>query len=355
MLLLKAKTRRVILPLLVAAISLRTLIRQIDTTKARKESSNDIEKTTNANEETRTLLTPSLRAFYDDGTKENNAVVNTSSYNASSIPEWFTLLASSRQDTTSTSTGSHGADSFCSFMSANGASSDASTLWSEHLDSIRESLLHSPANNKPFGARSSDLQPLIDGVLNILSPARLRRSLRPVSADWHMPRIRRILNVLLERRRHPESAPPLQVLVFGGSPTVGSNCERNKKYKKNGACAWPGHLQEFTNHLLGFDAIRVINYGMGASSSEVATMILNFRLFPDSMLPDGPDVIINAYSVNDFSYYVGGGPMDGAGRVPRVVQGDNLDGESVFRRMMGECDNDAPALWPRGSTPCHLP
>jgi len=86
---------------------------------------------------------------------------------------------------------------------------------------------------------------------------------------------------------------------------VGSNCERNKKFRKNGACAWPGHLQEFANAFLGFDAVRVVNFGMGASSSGVASMILNFRLFSDFVMPNGPDVIINAYSVNDFSYYTG--------------------------------------------------
>lgn len=212
-----------------------------------------------------------------------------------------------------------GADKVCSLLKTNRQFS-LNSFWSQELDKIRESLLHSPAN-EPFGKRSPELKKLIGNVLEALPPSRLRRSLRPqsVSPEQHPRKIRRILNIIWERynavsqasnkssnETQPQEPPKLKILVFGGSPTAGSNCERNNHLKKQGGCAWPGHLESFINAYLGFDAVEVVNYAMGASSSAVASMMLRFRLFPSSMMPDGPDIIINAYSVNDFSYQASG-------------------------------------------------
>ena len=178
------------------------------------------------------------------------------------------------------------------------------TLWSNQTARITEALLHSPAN-EPYGARTDELQALIAQVMEALSLSRLRRSVRPATLSANDAKIKRIMNVLWNRYSDPNKNPPLQVLVFGGSPTVGSNCERNRHFGKHGSCAWPGHLQDFLNAYLGFDAINIVNYGMGGSSSHLARIMLQLRLFPKSMLPDGPDVVINSYAVNDFSYHAG--------------------------------------------------
>jgi hypothetical protein len=186
----------------------------------------------------------------------------------------------------------------CSYLKRNGPFS-LDSLWQQELDNISAALLHSPVEDDKDLLRR--LEELVNNVLSALPPSRLRRSLRPqsVSPEFHFLKIRRILNILSKRYRKKE-APKLNILVFGGSPTIGSNCER-KQNRKEGRCAWPGHLEDFANAFLGFDGVNVVNFGMGASSSEVASMMLKFRLFPSSM-PDGPDIIINAYSVNDFSY-----------------------------------------------------
>jgi hypothetical protein len=79
-------------------------------------------------------------------------------------------------------------------------------------------------------------------------------------------------------------------LVFGGSPTAGSNCELNNRLKKQGGWAWPDYLETFS-----FDAVQVGSYAMGPSSSSVVSMIHRFRLFPASiMMPDRPEIIVNA-------------------------------------------------------------
>jgi hypothetical protein len=212
------------------------------------------------------------------------------------------------------------------------------------LDKIRDSLLHSPAN-KPFGKRSGELQKLIDQVLDALPPSRLRRSLRPqsVSPEHHPQKIRRILNILWKRYQTTKEdtsnnaptttpSPKLQVLVFGGSPTAGSNCERNLQVRKQGNCAWPDHLETFLNAYLGFDAVQVVNYAMGSTSSSVASMILRFRLFPPSMMPGGPDIIVNAYAVNDYSHY-------DSGVFPKMVQ-DFIESANT----LSSCQGDSPLL-----------
>jgi hypothetical protein len=178
------------------------------------------------------------------------------------------------------------------------------TIWTKDISLIKEALLFSPAN-EPFGSRSQELKLLIDRVVLALPLTVLRRSVRPATLAADDIKLRRILDILWKRYKDAVNNPPLQVLVFGGSPTAGSNCERNGKVKKQGQCAWPGHLQGFVNAYLGFDAIRVVNYAIGASGSQLATMMLQLRLFPLSMLSQGPDIVINAYAANDFSYHSG--------------------------------------------------
>jgi hypothetical protein len=247
-----------------------------------------------------------------------------------------------------------GADKVCSLLKKNHQFSSLNSFWLKELDKIRDALLHSPAS-KPFGKRSGELQSLIDQVLDALPPRRLRRSLRPqsVSPEHHPLKIRRILNIIWERYKTTNTrvdnttsttgtngnqtqaqtqSPKFKVLVFGGSPTAGSNCERNNRLKKQDGCAWPGHLETFINAYLGFDAVEVVNYAMGASSSSVASMMLQFRLFPASMLTDGPDIIINAYSVNDFSYYA-------SGSFQKMVE-DFIESANSLQR----CDGDRPLV-----------
>jgi hypothetical protein len=243
--------------------------------------------------------------------------------------------------------GREGADKVCSLLKTNRHFS-LNSFWSQEHDKIRDSLLHSPAN-EPFGKRSEELQKLIDKVLEALPPSRLRRSLRPqsVSPEHHPEKVRRILNIIWERynavdkasnkssnetQPHPQEPPKLKILVFGGSPTAGSNCERNNKLKKQGGCAWPGHLEKFLNAYLGFEAVEIVNFAMGASSSAVASMMLRFRLFPSSMLPDGPDIIINAYSVNDFSYQA-------SGSFRKMVE-DFVESANTLQ----SCDGDRPLV-----------
>lgn len=174
------------------------------------------------------------------------------------------------------------------------------SYWKRELSKIKRALLHSPAND-PFGKETDRLLSMTELVLRFLTPNVLHRSIRPLSpsSPFHHRRVGRIIQILVERYENPEAANKLQVLVFGGSPITGSNCDRNKRFK-SGPCAWPGHLQDFANAFLGADLVDVTNYAIGASNSELGLHILDQGQLPDSMKEDGPDVVIYAYAVNDF-------------------------------------------------------
>ena len=208
------------------------------------------------------------------------------------------------------------------------------SIWMREQSKIREALLHAPAN-QPFGSRTTDLQTIIDQIIPALPLEKIRRSVRYATFPSNDQKLHRIVDILWKRRFNADTNnPPLQVLVFGGSPTAGSNCERNGRLKKQGHCAWPGHLQDFVNRFLGYDAIRVVNYAIGASKSDLATMILKLRLFPQSMLPHGPDVIINAYAVNDYSWLQEGS----------ITTNDILEPFVEAVQELSDCDNNRPLV-----------
>ena len=53
------------------------------------------------------------------------------------------------------------------------------------------------------------------------------------------------------------------------------------------------------NKLLGFEAVEIVNIAAGGMNSKVGEQVIHFNLYPDSFLPEGPDIIVNAFSTND--------------------------------------------------------
>mmetsp|Transcript_2048 Transcript_2048/g.2337 ORF Transcript_2048/g.2337 Transcript_2048/m.2337 type:complete len:684 (+) Transcript_2048:76-2127(+) len=181
------------------------------------------------------------------------------------------------------------------------------TIWRDGLQSnrIQESLLAAPDNVN--GEITDKLRNLTARVLDILPPQVLQRSVHHYTTSRdsddsgfghnYGKKVQQIIQKLHKRET-------VNILVFGGSPTAGSNCYRNKRLKKNGKCAWPGHMEAFLNAALGFDAVQVVNYAIGASDSSLAVAIMTHGLIPQSMKGAGQDVdvdmVIYAYGVNDF-------------------------------------------------------
>ncbi|KAL7510385.1 hypothetical protein ACHAXN_007315 [Cyclotella atomus] len=131
---------------------------------------------------------------------------------------------------------------------------------------------------------------------------RLRRSLgnRPSSSS-----ILRVLSIISD---YHKSKVPLKILVTGGSVTAGHWCIENPvgwDGGKGGApfkeCAWPSRLERHLRQLFFNDptvpGIVVYNMAVGATTVDVATMILEYGLLPDDLL--SPDVVLLAHSTND--------------------------------------------------------
>ena len=131
---------------------------------------------------------------------------------------------------------------------------------------------------------------------------RMRQSLgnRPST-----PSILRILSIISEYHR---TQVPLKILITGGSVTAGHWCIDNPvgwDGGKGGApfkdCAWPSRLERHLRQLFFNDAsipgIVVYNMAVGATTVDVATMILEYDMLPDDLL--SPDVVLLAHSPND--------------------------------------------------------
>lgn len=101
-------------------------------------------------------------------------------------------------------------------------------------------------------------------------------------------------------------APPLHILVIGGSLTSGMACGINNLGLKTPGwmrqytiCAWPNRLQHLFNRVLfnGEEVVKVSNLAVGGSNSEVGKTLLEYQLFPDSF--QQPDIVIWSHAAND--------------------------------------------------------
>uniref|UniRef100_A0A7S2JWF6 Uncharacterized protein n=1 Tax=Leptocylindrus danicus TaxID=163516 RepID=A0A7S2JWF6_9STRA len=149
-------------------------------------------------------------------------------------------------------------------------------------------------------------------MMEMLTTRQLGRSIKTTPSPDD---VRRVMKILQERRKYfliPEAnrddsiAPPpkLKILVMGGSVTGGVMCRVNALNAKAGRyfrlpCAWPWRLNHYINDLLGFEAVEIENMSSGGLNSNIGSRVIEYGLYPEAFLPDGPDVIINAYSTND--------------------------------------------------------
>ena len=163
----------------------------------------------------------------------------------------------------------------------------ASSLWMDHLDDILEASRH-PKDVK------FEQKDFVHRLLLDLRPSLLQTGL--VSRMKHSE-VERIVNILRTRKNNPK-APPLQILVMGGSVTEGVGCEQSKEILGR-QCTWSVRLESMLNALLGFNGVQVTNVANGGTHTEQALQLVKYWLYPASVLPKGPDIIIHAFGAND--------------------------------------------------------
>jgi hypothetical protein len=123
----------------------------------------------------------------------------------------------------------------------------------------------------------------------------------------------RIHSILENKLTNPDTAPPLRIVVFGGSVTAGHQCLVNifdfqvKRQGRDDAvhaavhmCAWPGRLQDMLDEILGKGVVEIINMSVGGASSDMSTVAMEFGLIPGS----SPDIVVWDHGSNDAAEYL---------------------------------------------------
>eukprot|EP00934_Nitzschia_sp_Nitz4_P006473 Nitzschia sp. Nitz4//scaffold87_size112219//87289//89139//NITZ4_004085-RA/size112219-processed-gene-0.112-mRNA-1//1//CDS//3329559402//6463//frame0 len=169
-----------------------------------------------------------------------------------------------------------------------------------------------------------------DWMSRLLELLTTRRHLdRSLQREAPLEARKAILHVLQHRIQHPHQAPPLKVVVMGGSTTEGQACHLVSKqlHVVNATkgttgqlytCAWPSRLERLWNingakGATSRNLVQVINLSVGGTHSGLAGPFLKYWLNPEAFAPHGPDIIINAYSTNDavpHAFHYGAAPYN---------------------------------------------
>ena len=115
--------------------------------------------------------------------------------------------------------------------------------------------------------------------------------------------VERILDIVNKRIIDPSSSPPLKIAVLGGSVTRGQGCDVPRMSGvppfSPTPCAWPARLERLINTLAGFQVVQVHNLAVSATDLAFGTNLVEYWLYPETLLPHGPDVIIASHSTNE--------------------------------------------------------
>ena len=182
----------------------------------------------------------------------------------------------------------------------------------------------------------------LDALLNVLE-ARMSY-LRPTNSS------------AMNTRSNGAAPLPLQVMVFGGSPTAGHECPKNPigvqwgrggpVLKPSFQCAWPSRFGALFNAIfLANDETRphaaahqplltTLNMAIAGTSSEVGATILQYQQWPrDQVFGAGPDLILWNYAINDAE------EQGGADRQTSILN-EFQNGATSLR----PCDDHLPAI-----------
>ena len=152
-------------------------------------------------------------------------------------------------------------------------------------------------------------------LLHMMSPQRLVNSVKTLPRNWEP--VARISVVLYKRysylttagRRNSnteENAPPrVQVLVLGGSVTMGVLCGTHNPVRKMRArnnCAWPKRLQmlldSLSANITGIQSLfEVTAVALGGTNTATGTLLWKYGPYGDDV--SYPDILINSFSTND--------------------------------------------------------
>ena len=191
----------------------------------------------------------------------------------------------------------------CSVLSkTDGDNSDtAAKLWTAYVADILAASKH------PDDPEYSHIE-WTKSLLVELSPSAMTKAL----ASYPPPKaVGRILQIIRNRLYDPDKHPPLRMAILGGAETEGQGCEVASVDVPKGSimanpmyCSWPYRFEQLVNTMLGGNkVIEVTNLAEDGTDTSFMTPLLRNWMYPSSLLPHGPDVVVNAYKSKDYSRY----------------------------------------------------
>ena len=142
-------------------------------------------------------------------------------------------------------------------------------------------------------------------LLGDLPPYLLQATLQQTFPD-----LSHIMKIVVKRLQSPDTAPPLRIAVVGGTFAEGEGCSTASVSVPEGSimanptfCAWPYRFQSFLNTMLGVDWVEVTNLAEEGTDTGFMIPLMRNWIYPKSLLPHGPDIIVNAYGRYDYESY----------------------------------------------------
>eukprot|EP00804_Cyclotella_cryptica_P023088 CCRYP_000332-RA/>CCRYP_000332-RA protein AED:0.27 eAED:0.27 QI:273/1/1/1/1/1/2/314/757 len=216
-------------------------------------------------------------------------------------------------------------DNICSLLPP--PTPTALSMWSSHLPNIFNATKH-PGDQDDFTYH--DFTALL---LHFMTPDRIQRGVKTLPLDWspvergldviykrwefiqnevEAYRVKNNLdwgksippNVLQDIQNNPKIPRKLNIVVMGGSVTMGVVCNVNPVTSTGitrRSCAWPGRMTSFFSALFGgYELVEFHTVAMGGTNTESGITMWDYSLLPGDT--PYPDVVINAYATNDMHY-----------------------------------------------------
>lgn len=227
------------------------------------------------------------------------------------------------EDFSTTEDGNSSLGKFCTALQMiRTSNTDMSQLWIEHILTILEATRHPDDPNYSH-------QEWTKSLLVELPPTVLQQQQQRHYPNNDQTNISRILDIIRKRIENPLLNPPLKIAVLGGSTTEGSGCDiASVKPPKDSMmgnptyCAWPFRLESFINNILWtlftttttifatqllsssssssfHPIVKVVSMAEEGTSTTVKSPLLKYWMYPKELLPEGPDIIIHAYTARD--------------------------------------------------------
>ena len=180
------------------------------------------------------------------------------------------------------------------------ATFSAPQLWQRYLPKIIAASFNTdvPEHPSEISSQATQLVKLHSLLHDILPPSQLRKAARNLPSFQHET-IEYIIEKVHKRMLDPDNNAPVQIVVFGGSVTLGRECYRSRKRLEEQTCNWPHRFELLINTLFENEVVKVTNLATGGTGTETGTRMVKYWMYPKDLKESGgPDIIINAYSTN---------------------------------------------------------